>query len=94
MRCWPHTNRRSGAFLTSFRVLEQGGCPVLVLSRRPGERILIGDQICITILRTAGGSVRVGIEAPSDVTILRDELQALAELPLGEESVVSTPPTP
>ena len=59
---------------------------MLVLSRRPGERILIGDQICITILRTAGGSVRVGIEAPSDVTILRDELQAHAGMPPGEET--------
>jgi carbon storage regulator len=52
---------------------------MLVLSRRPGERILIGDQICITILRTAGGSVRVGIDAPSNIPILRDELQAVAE---------------
>lgn len=57
---------------------------MLVLSRRPGERILIGDQICITILRTAGGSVRVGIEAPTDVPILRDELQASDEAVLAQ----------
>jgi carbon storage regulator len=53
---------------------------MLVLSRRPGERILIGSNIRITILRAAGGSVRIGIEAPDDVPILRDELQPYDEL--------------
>lgn len=53
---------------------------MLVLSRRPGERILIGSEISITILRAAGGSVRVGIEAPDDIPILRDELRPDNEL--------------
>ena len=65
---------------------------MLVLSRRPGERILIGDQISITILRATGGSVRVGIEAPHDVPILRDELQVSEQIALddGKSGCVET----
>lgn len=46
---------------------------MLVLSRKSGESIDIGSNIKICILRT-GGVVRLGIEAPSDVKILRGEL--------------------
>ncbi|MCI0460860.1 MAG: carbon storage regulator [Gemmataceae bacterium] len=47
---------------------------MLVLSRKPGEKLVIGDNITITILEVVGSRVRVGIEAPSDVRILRGEL--------------------
>ena len=47
---------------------------MLVLSRRENERIRLGDSIVITVVRVAGDKVRLGIEAPSDVRILRDEL--------------------
>ncbi|MCA9189649.1 MAG: carbon storage regulator [Pirellulaceae bacterium] len=47
---------------------------MLVLSRKVGERILIGDQITITVVRLATGGVRLGIEAPADTTVLRAEL--------------------
>ncbi len=47
---------------------------MLVLSRKPGERILIGDEIAITIVRIGPNSVRVGIDAPRDVNIVREEL--------------------
>lgn len=46
---------------------------MLVLSRKSGERILIGDNIAITIVRISSGSVRVGIEAPRDMAIARDD---------------------
>lgn len=49
---------------------------MLVLSRKVGERISIGDQICITIVRVQGQTVRVGVEAPSNMAIVRDELVA------------------
>lgn len=52
---------------------------MLVLSRKVGERILIGDQIAVTIVRVTGGGVRVGIEAPPEMAVLRAEIKAAAE---------------
>ena len=47
---------------------------MLVLSRRPGQSILIGRDIEIVVLGSDGVQVRVGIRAPRDVTVLRREL--------------------
>lgn len=47
---------------------------MLVLSRRESERIRLGDSIVVTVVRVAGDKVRLGIEAPSDVVVLREEL--------------------
>jgi carbon storage regulator len=47
---------------------------MLVLTRRCGERILIGDNIWITVVNVERGKVRLGIEAPPDVLVLREEL--------------------
>ena len=47
---------------------------MLVLSRRDGEQILVGDDVIIKVLSIAGGRVRVGIEAPRSVSIRRSEL--------------------
>lgn len=56
---------------------------MLVLSRKYQEKIRIGDHVTVTILRTKGKSVRVGIEAPSDVLVLRGEKVAgAAKTPL------------
>ena len=49
---------------------------MLVLTRKQGERIVIGDDIVITVVRTKGSSVRVGIQAPSHVPVLRGEIAA------------------
>ena len=48
---------------------------MLVLSRKESERIRLGDSIVITIVRVSGDKVRLGIEAPPNVLVLRDELQ-------------------
>ena len=48
---------------------------MLVLSRKVGERILIGDNIAVTVVRVAPGIVRLGVEAPKDLPILREEIQ-------------------
>lgn len=48
---------------------------MLVLSRKTGERILIGDKITITVVRISGGGVRIGIEAPEELAVVREELQ-------------------
>lgn len=47
---------------------------MLVLTRKPKQQIQIGPQITITILQVKGQSVRVGIEAPHDVCVLRTEV--------------------
>ena len=47
---------------------------MLVLSRKESERIRLGDSIVLTIVKVSGDKVRLGIEAPSDVVVLRDEL--------------------
>ena len=49
---------------------------MLVLSRKVGERIRIGDEVVVTVLAIVGSRVRLGIEAPSSVSILREELVA------------------
>lgn len=49
---------------------------MLVLSRKEKERIRLGDSIVVTVVRVGGDRVRLGIEAPSDVLVLRDELHA------------------
>lgn len=48
---------------------------MLVLSRRERERIRLGDSIVVTVVQVARDKVRLGIEAPSDVLVLRDELE-------------------
>ena len=47
---------------------------MLVLSRKPLQSIMIGTDIKITIVKVERNQVRIGIEAPRNVTILRDEL--------------------
>jgi len=48
---------------------------MLVLSRKQNERIRVGDSVVVTIVRVSGDKVRIGIEAPPDVRVLRDELR-------------------
>lgn len=48
---------------------------MLVLSRKPGEQILIGDDIVVTVHRLSGNRVSIGIDAPQTYRIVRGELQ-------------------
>jgi carbon storage regulator len=52
---------------------------MLVLSRKVGERILVGDQVTVTVVRIANGAVRIGIEAPPEMAVIREELQQRME---------------
>ncbi len=47
---------------------------MLVLTRKLMERLFIGDDICVTVVRLEGGQVRLGIDAPRNVTVVRGEL--------------------
>lgn len=48
---------------------------MLVLTRKDGERIRIGENIVVTIVRSTDGRTKVGIEAPREVPVLRTELE-------------------
>ena len=52
---------------------------MLVLSRKVGERIWIGDEIAITVVRLTSGGVRIGIEAPKELAVVREELKQKIE---------------
>lgn len=47
---------------------------MLVLSRKTGQKILIGDNIAVTVVRITGGGVRLGIDAPDEMPVVREEL--------------------
>ncbi len=72
---------------------------MLVLSRRQSEKIKLGDSIVVTVVRLSGDKVRIGIEAPADILVLRAELddQSLAAAPAanapaaGDKSLSSGP---
>jgi carbon storage regulator len=65
---------------------------VLVLTRKRGERILVGDDIVITILDIKGDAIRIGVDAPSGVRIQRHEVIAViaeANLAAAESDAVT-----
>ncbi len=65
---------------------------MLVLTRKTDETIRIGDDIVITVLRTKGKAVRLGIEAPGDKRVLRGEIAFDGDLLVQEEE--TEPETP
>jgi carbon storage regulator len=47
---------------------------MLILTRRPGESIVIGDEIVFTVLGITGNQVRTGVNAPKSVAVYREEI--------------------
>lgn len=47
---------------------------MLILTRRVGERLMIGDDISVTVLGVKGNQVRIGVHAPADVSVHREEI--------------------
>jgi carbon storage regulator len=71
---------------------------MLVLSRKINEKIIIGDNIELTIVAVAGDTVRIGIQAPKDIKILRSEvlediqkqnLEAASEAKLADKEIAA-----
>ena len=70
---------------------------MLIITRRPGEKIMLGDDIVVHVMEIVGNSVRVGIEAPRSIPVYREEIwnavrdenraaaEAPADLPLPTE---------
>lgn len=57
---------------------------MLVLSRRLGETIVIGDDVRVTVLSISGGQVRLGIAAPKEVSVHREEVHQRIQSALSE----------
>lgn len=65
---------------------------MLVLSRKESQRIRLGDSIVVTIVKISGDKVRVGIDAPADVLVLRDELEVRTDA--APTASTASPPLP
>jgi carbon storage regulator len=63
---------------------------MLVLSRKLGEKICIGDNICITVVDIDRGKVRLGIDAPRSVPVYRQELLAQPPAPQPNVTIAAT----
>ncbi len=59
---------------------------MLVLSRKQGERIFVGDDVTIEIRRVAGNRVTIAVDAPRDVVVLRGELKEEQDRPAGSQA--------
>ncbi len=65
---------------------------MLILTRRIGERLRIGDEVSVTVLDVNGNQVRLGIDAPKEVPVHREEIfQKIAE---ENQTAAATPATP
>ena len=53
---------------------------MLVLSRRIGERLVIDGKITVTVIEVRGGQIRLGIEAPPEIPVRREEVAAKREM--------------
>jgi len=67
---------------------------MLVLTRKLDEAIQIGDDIKITVLRVKGNTVRIGIEAPKHVRVIRDELERESDRETAVAGVEAAPARP
>ena len=67
---------------------------MLVLSRKLGEKIYIGENICITVVDIDRGKIRLGIEAPRDIPIYRQELLPLNQQQQQAQQAAPKPDTP
>jgi carbon storage regulator len=54
--------------------VQNGEKDMLILTRRVGETLMIGDEVTVTVLGVKGNQVRVGINAPKDVAVHREEI--------------------
>ena len=64
---------------------------MLVLSRKLGEKIIIGENICITVIDIDRGKIRLGIEAPREIPVYRQELLTTPNAPAAPANPVSVP---
>ncbi|NBI12304.1 carbon storage regulator CsrA [[Haemophilus] felis] len=61
---------------------------MLILTRKAGESLLIGDDISITVLSVRGNQVKIGINAPKDVSVHREEIYQRIKQHISEEDCI------
>lgn len=64
---------------------------MLILTRRVGETLMIGDQVTVTVLGVKGNQVRIGITAPKDVAVHREEIYQRIRQEQGAGVVAGSP---
>ena len=62
---------------------------MLILTRKVGERLIIGDDIAVTVLSVKGNQVRVGVQAPSSIAVHREEIYDRIQNERNGQKVVS-----
>ena len=70
---------------------------MLIITRKPGEKIMLGDDVTVEVIEVSGSSVRIGIAAPRSVPVYREEIwaQVKAENAAAAEAAPATdPPKP
>ena len=59
---------------------------MLILTRRIGETLMVGDEVTITVLGVKGNQVRIGVNAPKDVAVHREEIYQRIQKEKGDDS--------
>lgn len=68
---------------------------MLIITRRPGEKIVLGDDIVVTVMEISGQTVRVGIDAPKALPVYREEIwEAVKAENEAAASAEALPPSP